>query len=170
VGSTVGFVADGAMRAVIDPGMVSDRGLILDPLHALGMQGADITDVVFSHHHPDHTVNAALFPNARIHDFWAIYEGDLWIDRPAEGYGLSENVWMIETPGHTDQDITTLVRTDDEVVAFTHLWWSAEGPADDPYAPDRDRLRGNRERVLDLATRIVPGHGPGFVPSATTPR
>jgi hypothetical protein len=26
-------------------------------------------------HHPDHTVNAALFPNARIHDHWAIYQG-----------------------------------------------------------------------------------------------
>jgi glyoxylase-like metal-dependent hydrolase (beta-lactamase superfamily II) len=27
-----------------------------------------VTDVVFSHHHLDHTVNAALFPAARIHD------------------------------------------------------------------------------------------------------
>ncbi len=26
---------------------------------------------VGSHHHPDHTVNAALFPNARIHDHGA---------------------------------------------------------------------------------------------------
>jgi len=27
---------------------------------------ADVTDVVFSHHHPDHTVNAALFPAAAL--------------------------------------------------------------------------------------------------------
>lgn len=51
-----------------------------------------MTDVVFSHHHPDHTVNAALFPSARIHDHWAIYQGDLWISREAEGAVLSPSV------------------------------------------------------------------------------
>ncbi|MEH0631010.1 hypothetical protein [Streptomyces stelliscabiei] len=25
------------------------------------------------------------------------------------------------------------------LVVLTHLWWTAEGPADDPFAPDRDR-------------------------------
>jgi glyoxylase-like metal-dependent hydrolase (beta-lactamase superfamily II) len=170
VGSTVSFVADSSARVVIDPGMVADRGSILDPLAALEVAPADITDVVFSHHHPDHTVNAALFANARIHDVWATYEGDRWIDRPAEGYELSPNVWLIETPGHTEQDITTLVRSDEGVVAFTHLWWSADGPADDPYAPDREQLRASRERVLALASLIVPGHGQRFAPSSDTPR
>jgi glyoxylase-like metal-dependent hydrolase (beta-lactamase superfamily II) len=32
---------------------------------APGPQASDMTDVVSSHHHPDHTVNAALFPEAR---------------------------------------------------------------------------------------------------------
>ena len=170
VGSTVAFVADGTASIVIDPGMVAERGSILDPLASLGVTPGDITDVVLSHHHPDHTINAALFPNARIHDVWATYEGDLWVDRPAEGFVLSPNVWLVETPGHTEQDITTLVRSDEGVVAFTHLWWSAEGPGDDPYAPDRDRLKASRERILELASLIVPGHGPRFVPSAGTPR
>jgi len=170
VGSTVGFVDDGSVRVVIDPGMVPERGAILDPLAKLGVSADDITDVVFSHHHPDHTINAALFPNARVHDFFAIYQGDLWIDRPAEGFELSPSVSLIETPGHTEQDITTLVQTAEGVMAFTHLWWSEEGPADDPFAPDRAQLRANRERVLELATMIVPGHGPMFVPTAETPR
>ena len=78
----------------------------------------------------------------------AIYQGDLWIDRPAEGFEISPNVRLIETPGHTREDITTVVETQDGVVAFTHLWWSAEGPADDPYTFDRDVLRQQRERVL----------------------
>src|SRR4051812_23707773 len=102
--------------------MVRDRSLILDPLRALGVEPGDVTDVVFSHHHPDHTLNAALFPAARFHDHWAIYQGDVWEDRDAEGYELSPSVRLIRTPGHTPEDITTLVGTAEGVVAFTHLW------------------------------------------------
>ena len=109
VGSTVGFVRDGDALVVIDPGMVPGVASILDPLTALGVAAGDVTDVVISHHHPDHTVNIALFPHAQIHDHWATYRGDLWIDRPAEGFDVSPNVSLIETPGHTPQDITTLV-------------------------------------------------------------
>ncbi len=41
---------------------------ILEPLAELGELPTNITDVIFSHYHPDHTLNAALFPNARIND------------------------------------------------------------------------------------------------------
>jgi glyoxylase-like metal-dependent hydrolase (beta-lactamase superfamily II) len=111
-----------------------------------------------------------LFPGARIHDFQAIYVDDLWIDRPAEGFELSPNITLIETPGHTPQDLTTLVTTDAGVVAFTHLWWAADGPADDPYTHDAGVLRANRARVLSVAFEIVPGHGPRFHPDEDTPR
>jgi glyoxylase-like metal-dependent hydrolase (beta-lactamase superfamily II) len=170
VGSTVGFVRDGDSLVVIDPGMVSDPSAILDPLRALGAEPGDVGDVVFSHHHPDHTVNAALFPRARIHDVMATYRGDLWIDRPAEGFEVSAHVRLIETPGHSREDITTLVDTDEGMLAFTHLWWAADGPADDPDAFDRDVLRQQRERVLTLAARIIPGHGAAFTPGPETPR
>src|SRR5712691_11865931 len=162
VASTVGFVRDGDVRVIIDPGMVPDPTALLEPLAALGESPATITDVIFSHHHPDHTLNAALFPRARFHDYWAIYQGDSWEDRPAEGYELSPSIRLIATPGHTPQDITTLVGTRDGVVAFTHLWWSAGGPAEDPLASDLAALHQNRERVLQVATLIVPGHGACF--------
>jgi glyoxylase-like metal-dependent hydrolase (beta-lactamase superfamily II) len=170
VGSTVAYVEDGDVRVVIDPGMVAGRESILAPLASIGRSAADVTDVVLSHHHPDHTINVALFPGARVHDFAAVYEGDLWIDRQADGFQISPNVSLIHTPGHTSEDITTLVRTDEGLVAFTHLWWAADGPAEDPYAPDREQLRANRERVLALASIVVPGHGASFVPSEETPR
>jgi glyoxylase-like metal-dependent hydrolase (beta-lactamase superfamily II) len=170
VGSTVGFVRDGDALVVVDPGMVTSPRAILDPLAALGVAAGDVTDVVFSHHHPDHTLNAALFPNARFHDHWAIYRGDLWISREAEGADVSPGVHLLATPGHTPQDITTLVDTDQGVVAFTHLWWHADGPAEDPYAPDPAVLHRERGRVLERAAAIVPGHGPRFVPGRHTPR
>ena len=170
VASTVAFVREGDVRVIIDPGMVPDTSALLEPLAALGVSPESITDVIFSHHHPDHTLNAALFPRARFHDNWAIYQGDRWESREAEGYELSPSIRLIETPGHTAQDITTLVGTKDGVVAFTHLWWFAEGPADDPLATDNEALHRNRERVLRVAALIVPGHGAPFTPDESTPR
>src|SRR5881392_3590770 len=89
VASTVVLIRDGEHTIVVDPGMVASRAAILDPLAGLGVATADVGDVVFSHHHPDHTLNAALFERARFHDHWAIYEGDTWTDRPADGFELS---------------------------------------------------------------------------------
>jgi len=170
VASTVSVVVDGDHIVVIDPGMVADQSVILDPLRDLGIGPGDVTDVVFSHHHPDHTLNAALFPKARFHDHWAIYRGDIWDSRAAEGFGVSPHVKLIQTPGHTAEDITTLVETEEGVVACTHLWWNASGPAEDPLATDPQTLHAGRVRVLDLATVIVPGHGEAFRPDPNTPR
>jgi glyoxylase-like metal-dependent hydrolase (beta-lactamase superfamily II) len=171
VAGTVSLIRDGDAVIVVDPGMVRHRDAILEPLAALGVTPDAVTDVVFSHHHPDHTLHAALFPKARFHDFQAVYQGDVWDDRPAEGVQLGADTRLIETPGHTEQDISTLVQTDDGLVVLTHLWWTDEGPLDDPYAPDAAVLRNSRERVLALApVLIVPGHGAAFTPGDSTPR
>jgi glyoxylase-like metal-dependent hydrolase (beta-lactamase superfamily II) len=169
VAGTVAFLRDGEFLAIVDPGMVAARSLILEPLAALGVRPDEITDVIFSHHHPDHTINAALFLNATVHDVMASYRNDVWSDRPADR-ALSASVRLMSTPGHTPQDVSTVVDTDDGVVVLTHLWWTAEGPADDPFAADRDLLRRSRERVLALGPALViPGHGPAFRPGAETP-
>jgi glyoxylase-like metal-dependent hydrolase (beta-lactamase superfamily II) len=171
VASTVTLLQDGDAVIVVDPGMVADRRLILDPLAALGLAAKQVTDVVFSHHHPDHTLNAALFGNARFHDHMAVYRDDVWTDRDAEGVELSPSVRLTRTPGHTAEDVSTLVQTEDGLVVLTHLWWAAAGPADDPFAPDREQLRVAREKVLAMSpVLIVPGHGAPFAPSADTPR
>jgi ribonuclease BN (tRNA processing enzyme) len=53
VASSVSLVLDGEATIVVDPGMVADRGLILDPLRALGVEPEQVTHVVITHHHPD---------------------------------------------------------------------------------------------------------------------
>jgi glyoxylase-like metal-dependent hydrolase (beta-lactamase superfamily II) len=166
VASTVTLIRDTGAAVVVDPGMVAQRSAILDPLAALGVQVGDVTDVIFSHHHPDHTLNAALFPAARFHDFWAIYQDDRWDDRDADGFQVSPAVRLMATPGHTAQDISTLVDTDTGLVVLTHLWWHADGPPNDPLAEDLDLLHENRARVLALRPAlIIPGHGAPFVPA-----
>ena len=102
-----------------------------------GFEPAQITDVIISHHHPDHTINIGMFPNARVHDHWAVYHYDTWDSRPAEGFLVSPSVLLWETPGHTPQDITTLVGTSQGLVAFTHLWFRSRGLLRIPTAPIR---------------------------------
>jgi glyoxylase-like metal-dependent hydrolase (beta-lactamase superfamily II) len=171
VASTVVLIRDEGHAIVVDPGMVSNRSKILDPLSGLGLKPTDVGEVVFSHHHPDHTLNAALFERARFHDFWAIYHNDIWTDRPADGFELSPSVRLMATPGHTAQDITTLVETEQGLVACTHLWWSADGPAVDPLAEDQATLERSRAALLELQpVLIVPGHGEPFRPEALAAR
>jgi glyoxylase-like metal-dependent hydrolase (beta-lactamase superfamily II) len=170
VAGTVSLLRDAGRVVVVDPGMVADRDLILRPMRELGVEPEDVTDVVLSHHHLDHNVNIALFPVVPVHDFQSVIEGDVFTQRAADGVEITPSIRLLATPGHTPQDITTLVGTADDVAALTHLWWTADGPADDPYSPDRELLRRQRERVLDLATLVVPGHGAPFRPTAGTPR
>ena len=170
VAGTVTLIVDGGRVIVVDPGMVADRGSLLSALEATGPRPGDVTDVVFSHHHPDHTVNAALFPAAAIHDHWATYRGDLWIGRDPGEFALTGSVTLLPSPGHTAEDITTLAATAGGVYACTHAWWGPDGPAEDPLAADQMALRASRERILAVATVIVPGHGPAFRPGPDTPR
>jgi glyoxylase-like metal-dependent hydrolase (beta-lactamase superfamily II) len=152
--SSITLVRDGDARIVVDPGMVARRSLILDPLAALDVAPETVTHVVLSHHHPDHTMNIALFPNAEVVDFWARYRDDLWLDHDGDG-------WL--TPGHTGEDITLVVRADDAVYAMTHLWWHQDRtPAIDPYADDQAAIERGRARVLAVADIVVPGHGAPF--------
>ncbi|MGZ6213936.1 MAG: MBL fold metallo-hydrolase [Candidatus Limnocylindria bacterium] len=163
VGSSVSLVLDGPTAIVVDPGMVADRELIIAPLRAHGLAPGDVTHVVITHHHPDHTINVALFPNAEVVDFWARYRGDQWLDHDGEGYRVSDHAQLILTPGHTNEDATLLVETDAGVVACTHAWWHADRtPEVDPLADDQAALEVSRARILAMADVVVPGHGEPF--------
>ena len=131
-----------------------------------------MTDVVISHHHPDHTWHVGLFPAARLHDHWAVYRADQWDDQPAEGRQVSPNVRLIETPGHTPQDVSTLVTTDAGLVVCTHLWGTpaaAGGPArDGPLRPARGPRARPRARPGDRRPGPRPGLRPGRRHAALT--
>lgn len=173
VASTCSLIRDGDHATVVDPGLSPSQAALLEPLAGLGLAPGDVTDVVISHHHPDHALNVALFPAARVHDHWAIYDFfGRWDDVDGEGRVVSPAVTLIRTPGHTAEDISTLVRTADGLVVCTHAWWTESKPVEDPYATDPVALRASRARILALPdlSLIVPGHGAPFVPSGTTPR
>jgi glyoxylase-like metal-dependent hydrolase (beta-lactamase superfamily II) len=74
---------------------------------------------------------------------------------------LSPGIKLLETPGHTPQDITTLVETDGGVAALTHLWvW--QGSPGSGLDVDPAAVEEHRARILEVASIVIPGHGPRF--------
>jgi glyoxylase-like metal-dependent hydrolase (beta-lactamase superfamily II) len=163
VASSVVLVRDGDTLIVAYPGMVARRSLILDPLAALGVNAADVGLVFLSHHHPDHTMNVALFPNAEVVDFWARYRDDVWLDHQGEGYKPSPNTELWLTPGHSEEDASLVVHADDAAYVLTHVWWRSDRtPKKDRRAANQAQLERSRERVLGVADVVIPGHGEAF--------
>ena len=170
VASSCTLVRDADRIIVVDPGMAEGAASILDPLAGLGVRPEDVTDVVLSHHHPDHTLYAGLFPNAAVHDHWAIYRGTDWEDSECDGRVIAPSVVLARTPGHTAEDLATGIGTRDGIVVCTHSWFNSETTVEDESPEDEAGLRASRAAILEVADRIVPGHGPAFRPTAETPR
>ena len=170
VASSCTLIRDGSAVIVVDPGMAPSARSILDPLGALGVAVGDVTDVVLGHHHPDHTIHAGHFPNAAVHDHWAIYRGTQLETSECDGRALSPSVVLARTPGHTAQDLAVVVGTPDGIVVCTHSFFNSETTVDDESPDDHDALHRSRAEILAIADLIVPGHGPAFRPSASTAR
>ena len=170
VASSCTLIRDGDRVIVVDPGMAGSARSILDPLAALGVGVEDVTEVVLGHHHPDHTIHAGHFPNAAIHDHWAIYRGTDWEDSECDGRVLAPSVVRARTPGHTAEDLAGIVGTPDGIVVCSHSFFNADTTVEDESPDDPDALHGSRAAILAIADEIIPGHGPRFTPTAETAR
>ena len=159
IASTVVLIQGENAIVVADPGMVTDRGLIIDPLTTAGVSPQAVTHIFISHHHPDHTVNMALFPNAEVVDFWGMYKGDMWRDH-GDGYEMAQGIKVLRTPGHTAEDASLLVETTEGTYALTHCWWFSDmTPDKDPIAWNQAQLDASRHKIATMADWIIPGHG-----------
>jgi glyoxylase-like metal-dependent hydrolase (beta-lactamase superfamily II) len=162
---TISLVRDGDLVIVVDPGILSDPSLLTIALQSHGFSPADVTHVFVTHHHIDHTRNIGMFPSAKVVDVDSVYDGSLWLEHDGDDYHLSDDIRVIETPGHAAECAALLVTTAEGVVALTHTWWFADmTPVEDPLAWDQAALELSRSRVLELADIVVPGHGPAFRP------
>ena len=77
---------------------------------------------------------------------------------------------LARTPGHTAEDLATVIGTADGIVVCTHSWFNSETTVDDESPEDHDALHASRAAILEVASLVIPGHGPAFAPSPETPR
>lgn len=64
--STVALIRSPGRLALVDGGSFGMRRLLIERLHERGLKPADVTDLLLTHSHYDHSVNWTLFRHARI--------------------------------------------------------------------------------------------------------
>ena len=158
--TTSTLVTDGELKILADPGIYDDPAVLIDALKAEGLTPDKITHIFLTHSHIDHYYSVALFPKAKVLEFYALWQGAEDMDRPNS---LSPDISLIESPGHSINSLTMLVDTPSGKVAIAgDVWWKENYPDNDPYADDMQQLLKTRVTVLKLADYIIPGHGKMF--------
>lgn len=165
------LIKDNKLNIIVDPGM--NRELLLKALNKQSLSTKDINYVIITHFHPDHALLAGIFENAKVIDDDSINSWDSKIE-PHNGKVPGTNIKLILTPGHEYFHCSVLVETDKGkiVISGDVFWWGddEEQQTDkqslinhkDPYVKDEKALAESREKLLQIADYIIPGHGKMF--------
>lgn len=160
VSSSVFVIQSGGKVLIGDPGIVrkGEWPKIMQKLADMGIKPSDVDYVWIDHHHPDHIRHLGAFPDAPLLDFWSIYTDETWRDHP-DYFEVMPGVTIVRTPGHTNEDSSLLVDTEDGVMLITHMWWYNDmSPVIDPVAEDQPALDKNRRALLSKADLLFPTH------------
>jgi glyoxylase-like metal-dependent hydrolase (beta-lactamase superfamily II) len=158
--ATISLVKDKDILMVCDPGVLDNQEILIEALKKEGLSVKDINYVFITHSHIDHYRNIGMFPNAKTLEYYGIWEGGT-VDDWEENF--TDDIKIIKTPGHNYDGLTLLVKTEKGVVAICgDVFWNENGPKNDPYASDVDKLEESRKKVLEMADWIVPGHADMF--------
>ncbi len=149
---------------LVDTGLDHCVPLVTGALTTIGADWTDVTDVVLTHHHPDHTGGLteviALAPGAAV---WAnTHDTFPAATNAAEDGQMIRGLRVIATPGHTAGHLSLLSEQDDLLLigdlAGTQNDHLVRAPAPftaDPAEAERSLLKAS---LLDF-TRLYPSHG-----------
>ncbi len=169
--STATLIQENGINIIVDPGM--DRKRLLEALEKEGLPVKDINYVILTHTHPDHCLLAGIFENAKVMDSSEIFSFNGKIESH-KGKVPGTGIELINTPGHDTDEFSVVVDTEDGkvVIASDVFWWpdSKEQKTDreslmnheDPYMKNKEELAQSREKILEIADYIIPGHGKMF--------
>lgn len=154
------LITDDNLKIITDPGVLADQKIMIDALAQYNLTIDDITHVFITHSHIDHYRNIGMFPKAKTVEYYGLWDGAKTWDRPNK---LSNNIEIIETPGHNYDGLSLIVKTTQGTIAIVgDVWWKENYPENDPYASDLNKLEKSRKKILDIANYVVPGHGDMF--------
>lgn len=168
--STVTLVQSNDKNIIVDPGC--NRKKLVEELLKENLKTTDIDFVFLTHFHTDHTLLTGIFENAKILNNGEIYNNDEQIEHNNK---IPEtDLEIIETLGHSNDHCSLIVKTDKGiyVIAGDLFWWTDNEEQKmnkqsllehkDPYVKDEKILRESREKILNIADYVIPGHGEMF--------
>lgn len=162
--SSVVLVVSDDKRILVDTGGRTSLEKIITGLSKEGLKPSDIDLIISTHNHPDHVWNNYAFGNATVFEASVLYKPDGTFE-PAPDFQPAQDVSLLKTPGHTPEDYTVLVETEEGIYALTgdvimNENLLNEGDASFSYAPDVQKE--SQRLIFKNADFIIPGHGPMF--------
>lgn len=138
--STIALIRRQNRIALVDVGSFGQRKLLIEQLHERGLQPKDITDVLLTHSHYDHSINWTLFGDANIvigreELDWSLQQP--WGETPVpelyvrelqqwptlkmvdDGDEVFPGITAHSTPGHTPGSLVFVLDTGDCDIVFT---------------------------------------------------
>jgi glyoxylase-like metal-dependent hydrolase (beta-lactamase superfamily II) len=172
VSPSVVLIENEKHKIIVDPGF--NRENLLKALEKENLKIEDIDVVFLTHYHMDHSLLAGMFEKAIFLDNSDQYLQNGIIKRQEDGM-LGDGIEIIQTPGHDPFHCSLVVKTEDigiVVIAGDVFWWvDGEEPnkdfeslinLEDPYVKNENALKESREKILEIADWIIPGHGRMF--------
>lgn len=154
------YIEDGGKKIIVDTPHAGEDQEFLAALAEQGVNPLEVDYVVLTHHHPDHVGCLHLFPNAEHIGAGVRWRGAKHFYWHEEALPLTDDVYVLKTPGHTQDSCSVLANTDKGVIAAVgDMWWSLNDPKL-LVVSDKEELDRNRRRIKKLADFIIPGHGP----------
>ena len=170
--STTTLIQHNKINIIVDPGM--DRKLLLNALEKERLSPGKINYVIVTHAHLDHSLLAGIFKNTKVLDNNDIYSWQGKIEKH-QGKVPGTDIEIIKTPGHDPFHCSVLVKTpknDWVAIAGDVFWWWDDQKQktdkksllqhQDPYVKNKKELVKSREKILEIADYIIPGHGNMF--------
>merc|ERR1712179_111669 len=160
-----------------------NKNLLLNKLQEYNTTPESVTHLVCSHGHSDHIGNLNLFPNAIIylgndilnpnqaydsHDFQKTDKLVIEKYETDKCDNSTNTIYLLATPGHTDHCLSLVVENADRktIVVAGDLFENELDLVNENLWRDNSRYpdlqQKSRQKVLEIADFIIPGHGKIF--------
>jgi len=179
--SSVTLISTIEHKIVVDTGPTDEGEKIQENLSRAGLQLRDISIVINTHPHPDHTGGNHLFERAAV---LCGRQGLLWLAKKAvvtkkyplvsdDEVLLDERVSLIKTPGHTWDSISVIIRGASSVFSESRETIVIAGdalPTKSNYVKwvlpavrvcSKESL-ASMKKIVEISNWVIPGHDEPF--------
>ena len=163
--STVTLIRTAENNILVDTSLKKDIPILLQSLKACDLTPEDINIIINTHCHRDHTANNRIFPSACIYTHKLCTQIPTAVKIDSFPYILEKNIEIIETPGHSWDSISIVVRLE-EVYVIAGDAIPIKGNYENWIPPivhvDAEQALASMQHIKEIADIIIPGHDKPF--------
>ncbi len=163
--STVTLIQSEKNNILVDTSLKKDRESLLFGLQEQNLTPKDINIVINTHGHRDHVENNVLFSSAKIYVHHLNKLRGKCVKVKSFPYYLEKDIKIIETPGHSWDSISIIVKFDliyaltGDAIPIKNNYFEWIPPI---VHVDANRALESMKQIVQLADIIIPGHEPPF--------